>query len=378
MGQIAQTFQLNLATLKQCREQMALSLQDVKKKVSSIEIIEQGNKRPTYKQLDMLADLYQVPRWVFIADDLPEEFCFTETPVFRRFADSSVFNNSRVRQLVTKVKHYRDLFIELRQDLGEPIEPFSKPIFKNIDQKTAIANSLRDWLSIPNKTYLEFAELKNRLEQKSLFIFLTSKYKGWSHIDRDFRGMAVVDETMPIIIINDSDSKKAQSFTLIHELGHILRDDMGIDGEQSDDSPTEKWCDQLAGEFLMPASSPLWNTLSSNKLSEIKKFAQQFKVSPHACLVRLKQLRKIDQGTYNDHEDALREEYQALQEKLKQTPGGPSRNRSKEVQEQFGNAFVRTVLTSWHNQEITLHKVAKLFDLKRPQQVIELDQNLKV
>ena len=67
MGKIAGKFKLNVDILKRCREQMNLSQDDVKKKISSINSIESGVKRPTYKQLDTLSDLYQVPRWVFIA-----------------------------------------------------------------------------------------------------------------------------------------------------------------------------------------------------------------------------------------------------------------------------------------------------------------------
>ena len=84
MSQIAQKFQLNLEIIRRCREQAGLSQAEVKTKIGSISFIESGKKRPTYKQLDILADLYQVPRWVFITDELPQEYQYMEKPAFRK------------------------------------------------------------------------------------------------------------------------------------------------------------------------------------------------------------------------------------------------------------------------------------------------------
>lgn len=274
MGQIAPHFKLNHTILRECREQMGLTPEQVRKKIKSITAIESGEKRPTYNQLDQLADLYQVPRWVFIADNLPEEYRYTNRPSFRKFKHSTVFDDSKIRRLITVVEQYRDLFIELRKDLDDSLEDFSPPGLSPSDLSDdtgiiRVARKVRQWLSIHKP--LTFSALKRLLEQKSIFTFLTDKYKGWSHIDRSFRGLAITHQSMPIIIINDSDSKKAQSFTLMHELGHILRNDPGIDGDNTDDSGIERWCDQFAGEMLMPASSPIWNSSETQSLSGIKK-----------------------------------------------------------------------------------------------------------
>ena len=65
---------INKRVLRQCREQMALSIPKVTKKVPQIRNIEVGKQKPTFKQLDTLADLYQVPRWVFVSDQLPVKY----------------------------------------------------------------------------------------------------------------------------------------------------------------------------------------------------------------------------------------------------------------------------------------------------------------
>ena len=311
MSQIAQNFQLNLEILKRCRNQMSLSQDDVR---------------------------------------------------------------SKIRKLIVRVEQYRDLLLELRQDIDDPVHPFSLPNLLNINQEKKTASIVRKWLSIDDT--LDFTELKSHLEQKSIFVFLTSKYKGWSHVDnRAFRGLSMTHEVMPIIIMNDLDSRKAQSFTLIHELCHLIRGDTNIDGENTADSKIEKWCDKLAGEILMPASSSIWEYLTDTNLSEIKKLAKRFKVSPYAVLVRLRQLKKIDQQTYLSCESKLKQEYEDQRKKLQNKSGGLARNRTREIKKQFGNTFVNAVLSAWRNQEITLHKATKLLGLKRPQQFLELEDN---
>ena len=123
---------------------------------------------------------------------------------------------------------------------------------------------------------------------------MTSKYKGWSQIDKEsLRGLSIFHDILPVVVINDSDYKKSQSFTLFHELGHLLKKHMAI-GCENVRIKEEKWCDELAGCVLMPSESNILNQ-SFDQLKEIKRVAKQFKVSPYSCLVRLKQLGAINQ-----------------------------------------------------------------------------------
>ena len=203
MGQISQELPLNHRVLRQCREQMGLSMDDVAKEIPSIDQIEKDEKRPTYIQLDKLAKLYEVPRWVFISKDLPQEYRYEQKPSFRRLSNAQTFrDNSKVRKLVARVERYRDLLIELREDLDDAVTPFAGPGVRGLSPQEA-ANSARWWLKL--ETPLDFAGLKEKLEEKSVFIFLTSKYRGWSHIDgawsyidKDvFRGLCLTHKTMP-------------------------------------------------------------------------------------------------------------------------------------------------------------------------------------
>ena len=369
---------INTEILIQCREQIGLELFEVAKKIPKIEKIENDEHKPTYKQLYTLAYLYKVPRWVFISEELPPKYQFNKSvPAFRQFSDNNpeIFSDHRIRNLTAKIEQYRNLILALREDMHEPVEVFKSPQITNNASPVHVSNQIRRWLDTSGN--YDFSEWKLLLEQKGIFIFLTSKYKGWSHIDRErFRGFAIYHSKLPIIVINDSDSKKAQSFTLFHELGHILRKENSIDIWEYQNIEIEKWCDKLAGNVLMPANELQNITLSDDPLSDIKSIAKSFKVSPYACLVRLRQLQKISQRVYQNIEDKLINEFKQLQKKLKESKGGPARDRANEVITQYGHIYTTALFQAYHNKEIGLHKLTHLFDLKKPSHVFEMERML--
>ena len=260
--------------------------------------------------------------------------------------------------------------------MGEPVAAFHPPELKRDAMADFAAQQVRDWLDITEESF-KFSKWKEMLEEKNIFVFMTSKYKGWSHVDRAlFRGLAIYHQKLPIIIINDSDAKKAQSFTLFHELGHLLRKESAIDDWGAYHQQVEKWCDELSGNVLMPAEQILSVVDTIDDLDAVKDIAKYFKVSPYACLVRLRQMMIIDQTVYLTFETQLKAEYRKLQKKLKESTGGPVRNRPQEVLKQYGHIYANTLFQAYHNKEIGLHKLCQAFDLKRVSHTLEMGRQL--
>ncbi len=205
--------QINTRILRQCREQVGLNLSEVQKKVGKIPEIENGELKPTFKQLDTLSSLYGVPRWVFISDELPEEYQFDKAiPAFRQFARQKPeqFDDPKLRRLTAKVERLRELLLELLEDMDEvSLGQFTPPeIREDTDPETA-AKLVRSWLGY-EETSSGFLGWRSRLEDKGVFVFLTSKYRGQSNIDKTIiRGLSIYHDVLPIVIINDSDAKKS-------------------------------------------------------------------------------------------------------------------------------------------------------------------------
>lgn len=369
---------INKDILRQCREQIGLSLSEVKKNIAKIAEIEQGEHKPTFNQLNTLAGLYNVPRWVFISDRLPEEYQFDKTiPAFRQLAESNadVFSDNKVRTLTAKVESFRRLIIELHEDMGEPVPAFNPPQINDNTTPDRAAHIVREWLN-PSNEHNNFADWKKELEQKGIFVFMTDKFKGWSHVDRTlFRGLTIYHNSLPIIIINDSDANKAQLFSLFHELGHLLRKESTVDDWEEPVHTIERWCDELAGNVLMPAEQFLTvaENVGTDDLKAVKRIAKVFQVSPYACLVRLKQLELIDWPIYKQLEAQLKAEYRRLQKKLKESDSGLPRNRPREILHQYGQVYTRAIFQAYHNKEIGIHKLCRLFNLKNPTYALDLE-----
>ncbi len=363
---------INTAILKQCRKQMALDIEEAKKKIPSIKEIEAGEKRPTYKQLRAIADYYNVPDWVFICNELPKQFQFKTHPAFRSLQGQKGIEEYKVRKLIVEVERMRQLILDFREDLEEVVEPYQAIPYSQDPVK--MAQEVRNWLGIATNQYLDTTQIREKLEAKGIFVFMTSKYPGWSRFAvEDFRGLAIYKELLPIIIINDSDTKKAQSFSLYHELGHLLAKKDTLDYAKKDNKE-EKWCDRFAGNVLMPESeiAELIKNKSFESLADIKPLAKKIKASPYAFAVRLRQLDKISQNKYEELEIEIKKEIARLKKELKEKKTSIRRNRPKEVLYQFGKTYSHAVWQVYHENQIGLHKLCKLFDIKRAQVALDI------
>lgn len=364
---------------------MGLSIDDLKKYFPRIEAFESGAAKPTFNQIDKLAEKYQVPQWVFIENNLPDQYKLDSSPAFRHLSREKAFGNYSVRKILSRVKRYRELILDMRNDFEEPVPRFSPPPVEGRSVPEA-SRAVRDWLGCSRTESNDFAAWRKLVEDKNVFVFLTGRYPGWSKVDiSSFRGLAVYKKTLPVIIINDSDSYKAQSFTLFHELGHLLKKRTAINSTTGfdDESEEERWCNDFAGNFLMPSALFRRTELpldSPSELAEhVKDVAARFSVSPLACLVRMSSLNMIDHENFAEIKSRWDEEYELYRKVQKDGDGKnwvPSRNRAGEVMRQFGQIYTRAVVGAYQSREISLHKMCKLLDLKRPSNALALKDSL--
>ena len=368
---------INKTILRQCREQMGYCLSDAKKWVKTIEAMEHGKRQPTWNQLDKLSKRYQVPRWVFCAPALPPQYQFEKSnPAFRQFADSeaAAFKEPKVRYLTAKVGQLRSLMLELQEDNNQPALPFEPPTCSPGVSAAIAAQHTRAWLGVADN--VDFVQWRAALEDKGVFVFTTGKYQSWSKIEPDgLRGLAIYHEELPIIIINSSDVNRAQSFTLFHELGHLLKAESNVDdwGEAPQHRVEERWCDEFAGNVLMPPG-PFGDAVS--RVGKIEGFdmvdalAGIFKVSSYACLVRLRQLNQVDQTCFDTLNRERIEIYKKNKERSKK--GRAHRNLAKEKLNQYGRIYTNTIFQSYYNKAIGLHRLCQLFDLKKASYALQL------
>ncbi len=162
----------------------------------------------------------------------------------------------------------------------------------------------------------------------------------------EFRGFAMADKLAPLVFINGKDSKAAQMFTLAHELAHLWLGASGvIDSEVRTlpDDQTERWCNAVAAEFLVPLKAVREALIENETLSQtLQRLARRFKVSTLVILRRLFDVGWIDRGTLDK---GWEEELHRLERFTSTGTGGDFYNTlDAHVSKRFAKAVVVSTL----------------------------------
>ncbi len=168
-----------------------------------------------------------------------------------------------------------------------------------------------------------FDLLRSKVEQLGAFVLLMGNLGNYrtSLTPRVFRGFSIAKSVAPFIVINDTDSKAAWSFTLIHELAHIFLGQSDISGYGSNDA-VEHLCDDVASQFLLRPDD--LNGLNVTERTTFKALldlldglARSLKVSRKMLAYNLWRSHRIQGQMYERLEDRFdqdREEYEHRRE----------------------------------------------------------------
>lgn len=146
------------------------------------------------------------------------------------------------------------------------------------------------------KPYSNYQFLKLKLENKG-FVVMSSGIVGQNTRRKlninEFRGFALYDEYAPLIFINSSDNLSAESFTLIHEMIHLLSN-RNDDILNEKDGKIERLVNDIVAEVLMPENY-IFNLTKNIVLNEKKvhELASYFRVNDFAIAYRLYNLNLI-------------------------------------------------------------------------------------
>jgi len=157
----------------------------------------------------------------------------------------------------------------------------------------------------------------------------SNAYHNWRSAVEDRLGILVFQFPMPIkeiqgfcsieripyaIVTNSNHSYTARTFTIFHELAHILRQQSGMClFEKATEKQNEEWdCNTFAGSFLVPTQV----IEKTDELSKIAMYSSKLKVSREVYLRRLKEENKINDSRYFDLLTQIKETYKIPKRKL--------------------------------------------------------------
>lgn len=170
-----------------------------------------------------------------------------------------------------------------------------------------------------------FKSLRASCERSGIFVILKNNL-GSHHTKLSselFRAFVIADDVAPFMVINSGESNSAKSFSVLHEIVHLLLDQTGIsDLEQA--TPIEKFCNQVAGQWLLPPEliRTEWEEEKASipELEQvISRVSRRRKLSHMMVATRLYQEKLILQETYSKLMESYKLEWERSQQQKQET-----------------------------------------------------------
>lgn len=275
-------------------------------------------KKPTVKQLENFAHKVHIPfGYLFLPEPPKETIPF---PFFRTGNQQTDKVSLNVFDTIQILQRRQDWITEYLQDNEQEPLSFVGRFNENATANEVVAD-IRNTLELQPNWACNFATweetlafITSKIEEIGVFINFNGVVENNTHRPisvEECRGFVLVNQYAPFMFVNAADAKAAQLFTIIHELAHIwLGESAGFDNQNlmPADDPTEKLCDAIAAEFLVPASSliDIWQDKPS-----IDYARRYFKVSPIVIGRRAMDLGLITRGEfftfYNGYMDSFKQ-----------------------------------------------------------------------
>jgi len=242
------------------------------------------------------------------------------------------------------------------------------------------AASVRDYLGITLDEQTRWKDDEHALkkwrkaiEDKGVFIFKESFEQ------KDISGFCLVDSQFPVVYLNNSTTKTRQTFSLLHELAHLLLsvnglskfDQRYVERLPDQEKQTEQFCNAIAAEILIP--SPDFQIQAKQFPADIERASEQqlsdlaarYGVSREAVLRRFLDQDRVTAAFYERKATAW-----AAQQK-KGTGGDWYASKNAYLSDRFA----REVVSRHYKNQLSVNQAADMLGIK-PKNFAGLEQRI--
>lgn len=310
MAQSILVKQVNPKVLSWAREGIGfdIDLAAEKAKIAKEKIIafEQGEEVPTKAQLVKLGHAYKRPWVLFLMPEVPKYA--NKKPKWRTLPE--VVNSLSAKSLVAirRAEDLQEIFFELSNGAQSSLANKRFDTRHSPEKAAELLRSIVGISLVEQAAWEEnqsFDKWRSAIERQGVMVL-----QGPLDV-KEVRAFSIVESTPFVIFVSNEDAINAKTFSLIHELAHILIRDSSL-CKMSDFSDfharkAETFCNQVAGSFLVPSqalfNSPLvngqyraeWDDRTLGALAR-----KQFKVSKEVILRRLVSLKLASKKFYEE------------------------------------------------------------------------------
>jgi Zn-dependent peptidase ImmA (M78 family)/transcriptional regulator with XRE-family HTH domain len=333
----------------------------------NIEKWENGEGTPTLAVLRRLGKRYNRPLMVFYLSEPPSDFSVVKD--FRLLpANVSREWSPELRRAIRLAQSRQAWASDYLDTEGVP----KSRVVGSLDQSSDIVVEARRFRSTLGVTIAEqmstespeaaFRLWRARLEDIGVYVFQISRVD-----TAEMRGCALSDPFAPVALVNVRDATTAKTFTLFHEVAHIMLGESAITGAgrysfaRSPNARIEKFCNHFAAELLVPANDLVARIPRDWKRRDdaiIQEAARKYRVSRAVIALRL-----VEVGLAS--ESYLRNKWPLLQSRKKATKrreGGPPQHVL--ALSNAGGAFTRLTLSAYHGGQIHGGELSSLLGMK--------------
>jgi len=270
-----------------------------------------GETNPTLKQLEDFARAAHVPIGYLFLPTPPVE----ELPIqdLRTMGSKGLSNPSpALLDTIYLCQRRQDWYRQYAESQFEEPRLFVGSTTVN-ESSTAVAGEMRKIIDFGvearrqcRSTTEALKLFVDRVEDVGVLVMVSGVVKNTTNRPlnpNEFRGFALADPVAPLVFVNGADVKPAQMFTLAHELAHIWLGASALSNAGLSGTPfnkVEKWCNEVAAEFLVPISALTTMNPQRNPIANLDVYGNEFKVSKVVILRRLLDGGFIPKSTFDE------------------------------------------------------------------------------
>jgi Zn-dependent peptidase ImmA (M78 family)/DNA-binding XRE family transcriptional regulator len=373
------SFNLSSSVLEWARKSMGYSIEQTAKKMGvpneKYESWEKGEKHPTYKQLEDLAEkVYKRPLAILLLKTPPKEDPIQKD--FRNLSNAEISNLSPdLRVALRKAKRYQLILEEVAVEDESP--KFKQFKISKIDDPLTASKKFRELLSLTLeeqkswKPDTSFANFRRYVESIGIYIFMMKLPI------EEARAFCITGD-FPVIVINKEDSKNATIFSIFHEVCHILfnQNDVFKDVKNGplnkEYKEIETFCNLFAASFLVPEDSfnneiQYLNLIQNNVSdSQIQRLATTYNVSNEVIARKLLARQLISEDFFWGKKrfwDSMAKAAKAKEnEKLKDNDRGI--NQGIKIIHDKGRPYVASVVNAYERGFISSSDLSNYLETK--------------
>lgn len=349
------------------RERAGYKLEDLaaKAKFRKIAKWESGELGPTYRQLEDISKMLEIPMAMFFFPKPPDLPPIEQT--FRTLG-STQFDEipPPIRLLLYKARGFQTGLSELSQGRNPAERQIVRDMRVNYNEPIeSVAAGVRDFLGLPLDEQYSWKDEDTALKAwRSAFYRVGVTVFKDAFGTEDYCGFSLYDSEFPVIYVNNSNMRTRQIFTLFHELAHLLHHTSGVDRHgyfkhelAPDMAHIERRCNALANAILVPPAELDREVLvTGQSRSEAEKLAERFSVSREVIYRNFLDRGWIDQTEY----EAAAVEWTAQVSKGQSIGGNYYRTKIRYL----GEDYISLVLSRYYQGQFEDDDLAHYLDIK--------------